>query len=341
MGRTVGVILAAGQGKRMKSDLLKVLHPVGGLPMVEHVLAALTGAGVDRSVAVVAPRGDGVRRVLGNRVDYAVQERALGTGHALLQAKDLVEPDDDLVVLYGDTPLLTAAILGDLLRRHRGMRAAATLLTVELPDPRGYGRIVRDAAGRLLRIVEEADADGEVRAIREVNAGIYCFRAGEVFAALERVRPENTQGEYYLVDVFPLLLARGRPVEAVRVEDRDALRGINTRADLAAAEAALRRRVVQALWAEGVTIVDPASTYIDVRVRAGRDTVILPFTVLEGDSEIGEGCRIGPGAHVRDSRIGDGARVFHAVVEDCRVEAGAEIGPFVHLKGRGRPPSGR
>ncbi len=339
MGRTVGVILAAGQGKRMKSNLLKVLHPVGGMPMIEHVLNALTGAGVDRCVAVVAPEARGVRRVLGDRAVYAVQERALGTGHALLQAKDLVDADDDLVVLYGDTPLLTPAILADLLRHHRETGAAATLLTVELPDPRGYGRIVRDAAGRLVRIVEEADATAEVRAICEVNAGIYCFRAGETFAALAEVRPENTQGEYYLVDVVPILLARGRPVEAVCVDDRDALRGINTRADLAAAEAALRRRTVRGLWAAGVTVVDPDNTCIDVRVRAGRDTIILPFTVLEGEVEIGEGCRIGPGAHIRNSRVGDGAHVLHSVIEDSRVEAGARIGPFVHLKGPSRPLS--
>lgn len=299
MARTVGIVLAAGQGKRMRSRLPKVLHPVGGAPMIEHVLSALEGTGVDRCLVVVGREGDAIRRALGDRVEYVVQEEPLGTGHALLQARSSVAPEDDALVLYGDTPLLTPALLTGLLRRHREAGAAATMLTVELEDPRGYGRVLRDAEGEVARVVEEADAGPDVLGVREVNAGIYCFRAGAVFPALAEVRPSNRQGEYYLVDVIPLLRARGLRVEAVRTDDPLAVTGVNTRADLAAAEAALRRRAVERLWAAGVTVADPAATLLGPRVRAGGDTVVYPFTAIEGPVEIGEGCRIGPGTWIR------------------------------------------
>lgn len=299
MGGATGVILAAGQGKRMRSHRPKVVFPVAGVPMVRLVLEALRAAGVERCVAVVGREAGPVRAVLGERVTYAVQEEPRGTGHALLQARPCVPPDDDLVVLCGDTPLLTGDILRDLLARHRATGAAATVLTAELPDPTGYGRVLRDAGGRVERIVEEADADAAVRAVREVNTGIYCFRAPAVFAALEEVRPDNRQGEYYLVDVLPLLRRRGLPVEAVQVADPEAVRGINTRAELAAAEAVLRRRTLARLWAGGTTVAAPESVSLDVRVEAGPDTVLGPGTVLEGPVRLGSGCRVGPGTWIR------------------------------------------
>lgn len=333
MERTVGVILAAGQGKRMKSGLAKVLHPVGGIAMIEHVLGALRGAGIGRVIVVVGPQGgDAVRDLLGDSVEYAVQEQPLGTGHALAQVRPLLGGDEDVVVLYGDTPLLTAQVLRDLVGRHRAAGTAATLLTVELGDPRGYGRIVRDGAGRLDRIVEEADATPEQQAVHEVNAGIYCFRAAAVCEALEHVRPANRQGEYYLVDVVPILRARGLPVEAVPAPDPALVIGINTRAEQTAAEAVLRRRAVERLWEAGVTVIDPETTYIDLRARIGRDTVIYPFTVIEGETEVGEGCRIGPGSYLSSSRLGDAVRVFYSVVEDSRLAADVSVGPYSHLR---------
>ncbi len=299
MGRTVGVILAAGQGKRMKSSLPKVVLPVGGVPMVEHVLHALVGAGVERCVAVVGRESQAIRAVLGDRVAYAVQPEPRGTGHALLQARPWVTHDDDVLVLYGDTPLLTPEVLSGLLSRHRETGAAATLLTVELPDPTGYGRVLRGGDGRVERIVEEADATGDVRAVREVNAGIYCFRAAEVFPALEEVRPDNRQGEYYLVDVVPALRRRGLPVEAVLWADPLVVMGVNTRADLAAAEAVFRRRTLERLWAAGVTVPAPEATLVDARARLGADTTVHPFSVIEGPVQVGAGCRLGPGTWIR------------------------------------------
>lgn len=331
MAGAVGVILAAGLGKRMRSGLLKVLHPVAGIPMVEHVLNALEEAGVARCIVVVGHQQEAVRRALGNRVEYAVQEAQLGTGHAALQARGLVSDDEDVVLLYGDTPLLTARIIRELLDVHRRSQAAATVLTVELADPRGYGRIVRDAAGRFLRIVEEADASPAEAAIREVNSGIYCFRAGPFFAALSQVRPNNAQGEYYLVDAIPILSAMGHRVETVCTDDPDAVRGVNTRSDLAAAEAVWRQRVVRRLWEEGVTVVDPGSTWIDPRVRVGRDTVILPGTSLSGATVIGRGCLIGPGARVVSSHLGDAVRVSDSVVVSSRIGDGCVVGPHAHV----------
>ncbi len=335
-GGTVGVVLAAGHGKRMRSDLLKVLHPVGGVPMVALVLDALREAGVGRVIAVVGHQREAVRQLLGDRVEYAVQERQLGTGHALLQARPLIDDGADAVVLYGDTPLLTPETLARLIRVHREREAAATLLTVTVEDPRGYGRIVRDAAGRFERIVEEADAGPAEKAIREVNPGIYCFRAGPLFAALERVRPDNAQGEYYLVDVIPDLLAGGFRVETVLTEEPLEVQGVNTRRDLARAEAALRERVLNRLMDSGVTVVDPATTYVSPRARVGRDTVLAPFTVIEGETEVGRGCRLGPGAHITGCRLGDGVRVWHSVLEESQVADGVTIGPFSHLRAGSR-----
>ncbi len=332
MANAVGVILAAGLGKRMRSGLLKVLHPVAGVPMVEHVLNALREAGIGRCIVVVGHQQEAVRRVLGERVEYAVQEQQLGTGHAALQARPLVSDGEDVVLLYGDTPLLTPEIIRHLVEVHRRSAAAATLLTVELADPRGYGRIVRDEAGRFVRIVEEADASPAEAAIREVNPGIYCFRAGPFFAALGQVRPANAQGEYYVVDVIPILRAEGYGVETVRSDDVDAVLGVNTRSDLAAAEAALRQRVVRRLWEEGVTVVDPASTWIDPRACVGRDTVIMPFSSLSGATVVGRDCRIGPGAHISSSRLGDAVHVTYSVIESSQVGDGCVVGPHAHVR---------
>lgn len=337
MSSTVGVVLAAGHGKRMKSDLLKVLHPVGGVPMLELVVAALKGSGVSRCIVVIGHQREAVKRQLGDRVVYAVQEEQLGTGHALMQARPLIEDDDNVLVLYGDTPLLTADTLAGLARVHGERGAAATLLTVVVDDPSGYGRIVRDAAGRFVRIVEEADAGPAEKRIREVNPGIYCFRAGPLFAALQRLRPDNAQGEYYLVDVIPELLADGLDVETVQAGDPREVQGVNTRRDLATAEAALRERVLNELMDSGVTVVDPASTFVSPAARIGRDSILHPNTVIEGATEIGRFCRIGPAAHLARCRLGDGVRVWYSVLEDSEVAGGVSIGPFSHLRGGGGP----
>lgn len=346
MADTVALVLAAGIGKRMNSDLPKVLHAVGGRPMVAHVLDAARGAGVERLAAVVGHGAEQVRAALRQQaardgalragepagVTYLVQAQPRGTGDAVLTARRWVPPGATLLVLYGDTPLLTAGLLRDLLATQARRRASATLLTASLPDPEGYGRILRGPDGRLRGIVEQADCTPEQAAVHEVNTGIGCYRADDLFAALERVAPDNAQGEIYLTDAVGLLCREGRPVEALPVDDVRLVLGVNDRRGLAAAEGALRERTLERLFVAGVSVVDPASTFVDDRAVVGRDTVLLPMTVIEGRCVIGAGCRVGPGAHLRESRLGAGVAVWHSVVEASDLGDGVEVGPYSHLR---------
>lgn len=330
--RLCAVVLAAGLGKRMRSERAKVLHEVAGRPMVEHVVRAAEAAGVDRIVVVVGHQAERVRDRLGERVAYAVQSQPLGTGHAVLAAEAAVGEADHVLVLYGDMPLLEGPVLERLIAAHRRSQAAATLLTVELDDPTGYGRIVRDAGGRVVRIVEEADATAAERAIREVNTGIACYRREPLFAALRRLTPANAQGEYYLVDVVRLLREQGLEVQTVPAPDPEPVQGVNDREALARAEAALRQRIRRRWMAAGVTLIDPASTWIDDDVEIGRDTVIYPNTVLAAGSRIGEGCRLGPGAHIAGSVLGRDVQVWYSVVEQSELGDGCRVGPFSHVR---------
>ncbi|QIA26169.1 bifunctional UDP-N-acetylglucosamine diphosphorylase/glucosamine-1-phosphate N-acetyltransferase GlmU [Thermaerobacter sp. PB12/4term] len=326
------VILAAGLGKRMRSNRAKVLHPVAGRPMVEHVVRAAEGAGAGRVVVVVGHQGEQVQALLGDRVVYAWQHQPLGTGHAVLQAEAAVAGAQDVLVLYGDTPLLEADLLRQLIDAHRRSGAAATLLTAQLDDPTGYGRIVRDEAGRVVRIVEEADATPPQRAIREVNTGMACFRREPLFDSLRRLTPANAQGEYYLVDVVALLHQQGLAVHTVTAPDPRQVEGVNDREALARAEAILRDRIRKRWMAAGVTLIDPASAWIDDDVEIGRDTVIFPNTVVAAGSRIGEGCRLGPGAHITGSVLGNQVQVWYSVVEDSQLGDGCRVGPFSHLR---------
>ncbi len=317
----------------MKSGLLKVLHPVAGRPMVEHVVLAARGAGVGRCVVVIGYQADRVRERLGDSVEYVLQEEQLGTGHAVMQAQTaLPEFAGDLLVLYGDNLLLEPGTLRDLLERHRETRAAATVLTAVMPDPSGLGRVVRDREGRYVRTVEEKDASPEELQIREVMSGVFCFQAPLIFQVLSRLRPDNAQREYYLTDGLGLLVAEGRRVEVAAARDYRSVIGPNTRQGLAQAEAVWRERVLDGLMSSGVTVVDPSTTYVHATVAVGRDTVLQPMTFLEGTTVIGTGCRIGPMSRIRDSRIEDGACVETSVVEHSVVGAGARVGPFSHLR---------
>ncbi|HEX6989215.1 MAG TPA: bifunctional UDP-N-acetylglucosamine diphosphorylase/glucosamine-1-phosphate N-acetyltransferase GlmU [Bacillota bacterium] len=329
---TVAVILAAGQGTRMRSDLPKVLHPLAGRPMVRHVVAAVRGAGVDQVIAVVGHQAQRVIETLGDGVRYVRQEQQLGTGHAVRCAQAAAAGAERVLVVPGDTPLLTARSLTALLRRQAESGAVATLLTAVVADPRGYGRVVRDHAGRLQRIVEEADANPGELSIREINAGVAVFEARALFAALDRVTADNRQAEYYLWDVVPLLQAEGGLVEALPVDDPDDVLGINDRLALARAEAVLRRRIGEQWMHQGVTLIDPNTTYIDAGVEIGPDTVIQPMTVLAGETRIGAGCRIGPGAQLYDTVIGDGCSIGPSVIEGSRIGSGVIIGPYNHLR---------
>ncbi|MFS8640702.1 MAG: NTP transferase domain-containing protein, partial [Symbiobacteriaceae bacterium] len=322
------VILAAGLGKRMRSSRVKVLHEIAGRPMIEYVVRAAEESGAERVVVVIGHQADEVRAVLGERVTYAYQEEPLGTGHAVLQAEEAVAGATDVLVLYGDTPLIEADLLRRLIAGHRESGAAATLLTAELADPTGYGRIVRDERGAVARIVEQADAGPEELAIREVNTGIACFRRADLFAALRAIRPDNAQGEYYLVDAVRVLREMGRPVHSIKTDEEAAVFGVNDRVALARAEALLRDRIRQRWMRAGVTLIDPGSTWIDEDVEIGPDTVIYPHTFIEAGSRIGAGCCLGPGAHIVASRLGDRVRVWYSVVEESEIGDDVRIGPY-------------
>jgi len=326
------VVLAAGKGKRMKSRLPKVMHRVCGRPMLAYVLAAAREAGIDDLIVVIGPEGEMIREAFGEAVRYVYQRERLGTGHAVLQTAEAISPEvDTILVLSGDTPLLSPRLLQELLATHRAEGAAATLVTTRLPDPTGYGRIVRDRGGRVLRIVEEADAGPEERAIQEINAGVYAFQRQPLFAALEQLTPANAQGEYYLTDVLTSFRQQGLVV-AAQLADRETVLGVNNRVQLAEVEQIVRRRILEELMLAGVTIIDPASTFIEAGVEIGPDTVIYPFTIIGGSSKIGEGCSIGPGCRLTSVWAGPGVRIEYSVLTECRLEAGAVVGPYAYLR---------
>lgn len=329
----IAVILAAGKGVRMKSNLPKVMHKVAGQPMVLHVVTAARRAGLNRAVLVVGHGREQLENELADRgLEFVVQDEQLGTGHALMQAERLIAPSDTVMVLCGDTPLLRAETLQALLEHHRGQGATATVLSTRLSDPTGYGRIVRDSEGRLERIVEEKDAPPEIKAIDEINSGLYCFQAQAVFEALKEIKPDNAQGEYYLTDVLPVMIKNGLQVEVFLHSDAEEVHGINDRIQLAYAEKVLRRRKNQELMRNGVSMMDPDSTFIDMQVEVGPDTLIYPFTFIEGNTRIGSNCVIGPGTHIIDSVIGDGVRIERSKLLECEIGEGCNIGPFGYIR---------
>jgi bifunctional UDP-N-acetylglucosamine pyrophosphorylase / glucosamine-1-phosphate N-acetyltransferase len=328
------VILAAGEGTRMRSALPKVLHPICGRPMILWPLLAARAAGAERVIVVDNPK----RRLadaLPGDVEFAVQEQPRGTGDAVIAATGMLEPGAPVLVINGDMPLITGEAIASLVASHEAVGAGATLGTMELADPAGYGRIVRDAHGAVERVVEtkaEGDATPEELAIREVNAGLYLFDGDALTAALERLDSDNAQGELYLPDVLPLLRAEDRVVQAHLLPDPDLALGVNDRVDLAVVTRLAQDRIHRAHQRAGVTIVDPASTVIEADVRLGRDTVVEPSTFLRGATAIGEGCTVGPLTTLIDARLADGVSVRHAYVDGATAEDGATVGPFAYLR---------
>ncbi|MCL4425320.1 MAG: bifunctional UDP-N-acetylglucosamine diphosphorylase/glucosamine-1-phosphate N-acetyltransferase GlmU [Firmicutes bacterium] len=331
MEKVAALILAAGQGKRMKSGLLKVLHPIAGRPMVGYILEATRTAGISRMVVVIGHQAEKVQEVLGSEVEYVRQKEQLGTGHAVLAAEGVIQ-EDLVLVLYGDTPLLDAATLRAILQRHQESGAAATVVTTELADPTGYGRILRNQRGGIEGIVEEKNAGEAERQIREVNTGIVCYRRLPLFQALGKVKRDEFSGEYYLTDVVPLLLQAGYKVETFLVQDQSLVLGINTRVELARVEKIVRQRHLERLMLDGVTVVDPASTFVDSQVEVGMDTTLYPFTFLEGNTRIGAGCRIGPAARIVDSVLGNEVVIEQSTIEKSHLSDGVHVGPFSHLR---------
>ena len=329
----VTVILAAGKGTRMKSKLPKVLHRAAGKSMLQHVIDAAYAAGARRNIVVTGFGGDVVRTAIGDSVEYVEQCEQLGTGHAVLQAKDLLSGEHGtIMVLCGDTPLLTAELLARFHEEHVNAGAKATVLTAIMPNAKGYGRIIRRENGEVLKIVEHKDATPEEREIHEVNAGIYCFDAEALFSALTKVTNDNAQGEYYLPDVLSILRDAGEKIWAVVADNYESTLGINSRSQLAVAERILRKRKVEELMADGVTIMDPHTTFIDAEVRVGMDTIIYPFTILEGVTVIGEDCIIGPHVRFQDMVIGDGVKAHYVYAHDAEVESGSDLGQFNHIR---------
>ena len=327
------VILAAGKGTRIKSELPKVLHPLAGRPMVQFVVDAARALDPEELTVVVGEGAGLVREALGDGVTYALQAERLGTGHALQQARDAAAGRADTVlVLYGDTPLIRAETLWRLVAHHRETGAVATLLTFRPDNPAGYGRIVRDGdTGQVASIVEEKAATPAEKEIGEVNSGLLCFRDDWVWDHLDKIE-RQPGGEYYLTDLVVTAHAEGEMVAAIEVEDTLEVMGVDHRAKLAVAAAEMRRRINEQWMLAGVTMIHPETTYVDAGVEIGVDTTIWPNTILQGQTRIGCGCTLGPNSVVRSSTIEDGCRVEMSVVEHAWMEEGSDVGPFGHLR---------
>jgi bifunctional UDP-N-acetylglucosamine pyrophosphorylase/glucosamine-1-phosphate N-acetyltransferase len=328
------VVLAAGQGKRFRSTLPKPLHPLAGKPLLWHVLAAAASLKADRTVVVVGNVADQVTDAVEGfglgPVRFAVQAEQRGTGDALAAALPLLEPDGDVLVLSGDTPLVSTALLEGLLAGHRSAGATATLLTCMLDDPSGYGRVLRDPDGTVTEVVEHRDATPEQLAVREVNAGFYVFRR-PALDGLGELGSQNDQGEFYLPDLVPVVLRSGGLV-AARQGPEEEVRGVNDRVELAEAGVVLRRRLLERLMLAGVTVVDPAATYVDADVEVGQDTVLEPLTFLEAGTRVGARCRVGPNARLVGCTVGDDATITQSLAVKASVGPRVTVGPFAYLR---------
>jgi len=333
MTNTYAVVLAAGQGTRMKSDLYKVLHPVCGKPMVEHVIDHIRGLGISRIVTIVGHGAEMVEETLGEKSEYALQQEQLGTAHAVQQAERLIgDLDGTTLVVCGDTPLIRSETMEALIAHHKATGAKATILTAYADDPTGYGRIIRGESGQVLRNVEQKDATPEEQQVTEINTGTYCFDNRTLFETLKKVNNNNTQGEYYLPDVVGILQSENALVSAYVTGDFSETLGINDRVVLAEAEHVMRRRIAEKHMRNGVTIINPESTYISAAAEIGRDTVLQPGTMIEGHTVIGNKCVIGPNSQIVDSVIGVNTIVHSSVVLSSRIGSATAIGPFAHIR---------
>lgn len=332
----VNVILAAGFGTRMKSELPKVMHPLLGRPMVEWAVRSATEASGRPPVLVVGYGREVVEAHLGDKAQYVVQQELLGTGHAVMQVTPALQGKADAVlVFYADMPMLSAETQRQLAAKFEagvaaGLRPAMAMLTVTRDDPQAFGRVVRNASGEIEAIVEEAYCTPEQRAIKELNPGVYCFDGEWLWENLPRI-PFNSKGEYFLTDLVAIAVSQGRPILSQEAPF-DEVNGINNRVQLAQVTQLLQRRIIEAHMLNGVTFFDPNSAYVEDTVAIGADTVIWPGCVLQGKTEIGRRAAIGPHTQIVDSRIGDGCKVTYSVVEEARMDAHSEVGPFGHLR---------
>jgi len=331
----LALVLAAGKGTRFKSDRIKVLHPLLGRPMIRLVVDCVQALRPETVTLVVGHQRETVMEELSSRrVEYVVQKDQRGTAHAVLSAAAILrkKQDKDLLVINGDLPLIRPETLRPLVKQHRREENALTFLAAEMEDPTGFGRIVSGGDGTI-RIIEEREATAAQRKIKEVNVGVYLFRVRDLLEALPRISDKNRKREFYLTDIIEIMSASGKKVGTCRAPGEQEIVGINERLELARAAEILRLRKLRALAESGVTILDPAGTWVDLDVRIGRDTILYPSVFLEGRTRIGEGCTLYPFVHIRDSRVEDGAEILSStVVEESRVGKNARVGPFAHLR---------
>lgn len=341
------LILAAGLGTRMRSNLAKVLHKLDNRPLINHVCRTATALAPRKVYVVIGHQGEDVKSAVLEELDsehaeFVWQKEQLGTGHAVNAAREFLETEDStLLVLSGDVPMIRAETLAALVqqhRSHRGKGAACTILTVKLEDPMGYGRIVRDDHGLFDRIVEQKDATEDERKVKEINSGIYCFDTRKLFQALSSVKNENAQGEYYLTDVPTLLKNEGEAIAIYHHSDANEIEGINNRAQLADLERVLNRRTIKRLMLDyGVTFIDPYNSYISAEAQIGRDTVIYPNVSIEGASQIGDGCTIRSGTRITNSKIGHAVEILdNCVIVDSEISNQCTVGPMAHLRGKAK-----
>lgn len=332
MGNCYGIILAAGEGKRMKSKLPKVLHKVCGKAMVEHVIHAVEKAGVEDYSVVIGHKADMVKAHLGENVKTAFQDKQLGTGHAVMCCEDFLrDKDGTVIILAGDAPLITSETISKVFEYHAENGYSATVLTADTDNPQGFGRIVRNQSGDIERIVEHKDATEEEKNIKEINSGTYCFNIAHLLDALKSINNNNAQGEYYLTDAIEILKSQGKKVGAFKSEFVEFM-GVNSRVQLHEASEVMKKKILTRLMEDGVTILDAASTYVEAGVKIGSDTIIYPGTVIEGQCEIGEDCIIGPNTRLVNCKVDNNVEVQSSVVIESHIKDGASVGPFAYIR---------
>ncbi len=333
MRDTAVIIMAAGKGKRMKSDLPKVLHNLAGKSILSYVINTVNQLEAKRKILVVGYKNDKIRELIGDKIEYTEQKEQLGTAHAVLQAKKLLSGfKGDVLILSGDVPFLSLETLKKLLKYHKDNNFYCTLLSAVFKNAKGYGRIIRNKKGEIKGIIEEVDLSPEKKKISEINSGIYCFDKEKLFEALEKITTDNKQGEYYLTDTVKILLDVGLTVGNIIIKNNSEIVGINTQLDLADASKKVYQNTLQTLMLQGVTIIDPNSIFIEQGVKIGQGSIIYPFTIIEKDTKVESNCFIGPYSHLIDADIGKRVRVWASVIENSVVKEGANIGPYAHLR---------
>lgn len=327
------VILAAGKGTRMKSELPKVLHEAAFHPILHYVLTAAESVSAEKILTVIGHGAEQVKAVFGGRTEFVLQREQKGTGHAVMEAMPaLAEAHGTVLILCGDTPLLRGETLDAFLQAHEAEKAACSVLTANIDNPFGYGRIIRGADGALLKIVEQRDATPEEQAVTEINSGVYCFDLDFLREAVKELKTDNDQGEFYLTDTVAICNGQGKKALAWIVEDFEEVKGINDRKQLSEAGAILFRRKNEALMAQGVTMISPENTFVDPEAEVGCDTVLEPFCTLRGKVKIGKGCTIGPRSELKDSTLGDGVRFWQSIAVEATLGDDCNIGPFAYLR---------